>query len=181
MSRENLSKKTRFEVFKRDGFRCQYCGSHPPDVVLEVDHIIPVCDGGENGIDNLLVSCFNCNRGKAGSSLTSIPKSLDEKAREIAEQEDQIAGYREIMQSRLDRIESDMWQVADAIIPRSSENGFRRDWLQSIKRFNDILPLHEVLEAAEIALSRKPYSEGQRFRYFCGVCWRKSRGEGPME
>ena len=38
--REQLSAKLRFEVFKRDSFVCQYCGSHPPQVVLHVDHII---------------------------------------------------------------------------------------------------------------------------------------------
>jgi HNH endonuclease len=42
-----LSKRVRFEVFKRDRFCCQYCGRHPPDIVLEIDHIIPVCDGGD--------------------------------------------------------------------------------------------------------------------------------------
>ena len=40
--RKNLSKSVRFEVFKRDSFKCQYCGKSAPDVVLEVDHIIPV-------------------------------------------------------------------------------------------------------------------------------------------
>ena len=38
-----MSKKMRFDVFKRDGFQCQYCGSTPPSVVLEVDHIHIQC------------------------------------------------------------------------------------------------------------------------------------------
>ena len=40
--RKSLSKKIRFEVFKRDKFTCQYCGKTAPNVVLEVDHIEPV-------------------------------------------------------------------------------------------------------------------------------------------
>ena len=36
--RKPLSKKIRFEVFKRDAFTCQYCGQMAPDVLLEVDH-----------------------------------------------------------------------------------------------------------------------------------------------
>lgn len=36
---EALGKKTRFEVFKRDGFKCMYCGAHPPEAILEVDHL----------------------------------------------------------------------------------------------------------------------------------------------
>lgn len=34
-----ISKRVRFDVFKRDSFKCQYCGKSAPDVILEVDHI----------------------------------------------------------------------------------------------------------------------------------------------
>lgn len=43
--RKTISKKTRFEVFKRDSFTCQYCGRTAPDVILEIDHINPVNNG----------------------------------------------------------------------------------------------------------------------------------------
>ena len=173
--RIGFSKKTRFEVFKRDRFVCQYCGAHPPDSILEIDHIIPVCDGGGSDVENLVTSCFNCNRGKAGISLTSVPRSLAERAEEIQEREAQIAGYREIIQAREDRIEIDIWRVADALVTDASTRGMRRGWLLSIKRFNTRLPLHEVIEAAEIAHARMLYSEVKRFKYFCGVCWTKIR------
>jgi 5-methylcytosine-specific restriction endonuclease McrA len=52
--RKPMSKKLRFEVFKRDSFTCQYCGKTPPLVVLEVDHIHPVSKGGSCGMDNLI-------------------------------------------------------------------------------------------------------------------------------
>lgn len=174
MSRAPLSKRTRFEVFKRDGFTCQYCGAHPPDAILEADHIIPVCDGGSNEIGNLVTACFACNRGKADISLSVIPKSLAERADEVKEREEQIAGYREVMQAREDRIEEDVWRVADTLIPRASEEGMRRDHLLSIKRFNERLLLHDVLDAAEIAIARHT-SKRVRFLYFCGICWRKIR------
>lgn len=44
-NRKAISTRTRFEVFKRDGFKCLYCGRTPPSVLLHVDHIIPVCSG----------------------------------------------------------------------------------------------------------------------------------------
>jgi 5-methylcytosine-specific restriction endonuclease McrA len=44
--RKGLSQTIRFEVFKRDAFKCQYCGKSAPEVTLEVDHIIPVSKGG---------------------------------------------------------------------------------------------------------------------------------------
>jgi hypothetical protein len=62
--RKSLTKKIRFEVFKRDSFKCQYCGKSSPDVILEVDHIVPVAEGGGNEMINLITACFDCNRGK---------------------------------------------------------------------------------------------------------------------
>jgi len=56
----------RWEVFERDNYTCQYCGQCAPNVKLEVDHVIPVADGGSNDMDNLRTSCYACNRGKAG-------------------------------------------------------------------------------------------------------------------
>lgn len=176
--RIQISKKTRFEVFKRDGFCCQYCGAVPPAALLEVDHIDPVCNGGTNDMDNLVTACFDCNRGKAGNLLTVVPKTLAEKAEEIAEREAQIAGYREVIQAHLDRIEDDMWQVADALLVSASTKGMPSDWLRSIKHFLTKLPLHVVLDSAEIARASNTWSNGSRFRYFCGVCWNRIREGG---
>ena len=67
--RKGLSQKTRFEVFKRDQFTCQYCGRKAPDVVLQVDHIVPVAEGGKNDILNLVTSCVDCNSGKRDRKL----------------------------------------------------------------------------------------------------------------
>jgi len=56
----------RWEVLERDNFTCQYCGQHAPNVKLEVDHVIPVEDGGKDEKDNLKTSCYACNRGRSG-------------------------------------------------------------------------------------------------------------------
>ena len=69
IKRVSISKKTRFEVFKRDSFKCCYCGKSAPEIVLEIDHIEPICKGGDNSIFNLITSCFDCNRGKKGIRL----------------------------------------------------------------------------------------------------------------
>jgi len=71
-----ISKKLRFEVFKRDGFACQYCGRRPPLVSIEVDHIEPILEGGTDDIDNLTTACFDCNRGKAGEIIEDKPATL---------------------------------------------------------------------------------------------------------
>src|SRR5690349_10312579 len=100
--RKPLTKKLRFEVFKRDAFTCQYCGNHPPAVILEVDHIIAVIEGGGNDMDNLVTACFGCNRGKSADSLQAVPKSLKERSEIVAEQEAQIAAYAKVMQGKRD-------------------------------------------------------------------------------
>jgi len=57
-------------IFKRDNFKCQYCGrSQQEGAVLEIDHIIPKSKGGTDDIDNLITSCRECNRGKGNHSL----------------------------------------------------------------------------------------------------------------
>ena len=35
--RKQISARIRFEIFKRDQFTCQYCGAHPPAVILQVE------------------------------------------------------------------------------------------------------------------------------------------------
>ena len=54
----------RFKILKRDNFTCQYCGRKAPDVVLNVDHIIPKSKGGLDKLENLKTSCRECNIGK---------------------------------------------------------------------------------------------------------------------
>ncbi|MGF2226721.1 HNH endonuclease [Brucella sp. NF 2653] len=54
---------TRFNVFLRDRFECQYCGS-PHD--LTFDHVIPRCHGGETTWENVVAACSPCNLRKGG-------------------------------------------------------------------------------------------------------------------
>ena len=76
-NRKAISKKDRFEIFKRDGFTCQYCGLQPPEVVLHVDHIVPVSKGGNNDPMNLITACRECNQGKAAKPLEQISPKPD--------------------------------------------------------------------------------------------------------
>lgn len=59
----------RFEVFKRDGFRCTYCGRAGADVVLHVDHVKARANGGLNDPENLTTACQDCNLGKSATPL----------------------------------------------------------------------------------------------------------------
>jgi 5-methylcytosine-specific restriction endonuclease McrA len=55
---------TKREIFRRDNYTCQYCGSHP--VRLTVDHVVPRHLGGEHSWENLVTACPACNLKKGG-------------------------------------------------------------------------------------------------------------------
>lgn len=64
--RSLLTPSMRYDVLKRDSFRCTICGSTANDgASLEVDHIIPVSKGGKTEPSNLRTLCHNCNAGKS--------------------------------------------------------------------------------------------------------------------
>jgi hypothetical protein len=65
----SLSKRDRFRVLVRDQFTCRYCGRSAPNVVLEVDHRKPRCQGGSDDQWNLVTACHDCNRSKGGTPL----------------------------------------------------------------------------------------------------------------
>jgi len=69
--RKPISPKLRALVLSRDGSRCLMCGAKAGDlgVTLEVDHVVPVADGGTDDLDNLATLCQPCNRGKSSLRL----------------------------------------------------------------------------------------------------------------
>lgn len=176
VKRKQLGKKIRFEVFKRDNFACQYCGAVPPFVLLQVDHIIPVSKGGENGIDNLITACQPCNIGKGATSLSSIPKSMKQKASEIQEREAQIIAYNAIILKSRDRIESDCWEVCNLYLSAigKPQNSIDTSYFNSVKMFVTRIGLQECLDGMDISITRwAAFNKNKVFKYFCGVMWRK--------
>src|SRR5262245_1941757 len=57
---------SRFNVFARDNNTCQYCGEKFPRSELNLDHVIPRSRGGLSTWENVVCSCFTCNRVKGG-------------------------------------------------------------------------------------------------------------------
>lgn len=180
-TRRPLSKRTRFEVFKRDGFVCVYCGAHPPAIVLHVDHVHPVAEGGTNDVDNLVTACEPCNLGKGAKLLSSAPPSLSDRAADLAEREEQIRGYEEVLRARRYRIDDGVDEIADAFTATFDpefavylSDTSRR----SVRKFVELLGVCEVVECLRIARSSRAGSEPDScFRYFCGVCWRRIKGD----
>lgn len=62
-----MTSKLRQKIKERDGFACKKCGASvekEPNLLLEIDHIIPVSKGGLTAEDNLQTLCWRCNRSK---------------------------------------------------------------------------------------------------------------------
>ena len=68
-----MTKKLREYIKKRDNFTCCNCGNSTykePNLLLEIDHIIPVAKGGCTVEDNLQTLCWKCNRAKSDKILS---------------------------------------------------------------------------------------------------------------
>ncbi|MEH7107737.1 HNH endonuclease [Bacillus sp. JJ1764] len=68
--------KIREEVFEGDIHRCTYCGTELSSNSFQVDHIIPRSVGGKDTIDNLVLSCTNCNNYKADKNFKDFLSKL---------------------------------------------------------------------------------------------------------
>ena len=60
---------TRFNVFLRDNFKCQYCHNRYPVKKLTFDHLIPKSRGGKTSWENVVSACTNCNFEKGHSNF----------------------------------------------------------------------------------------------------------------
>lgn len=51
---------TRANIFKRDNYKCVYCGEHHRGA-MTLDHVVPRSKGGEDSFENLVTCCMPCN------------------------------------------------------------------------------------------------------------------------
>jgi 5-methylcytosine-specific restriction endonuclease McrA len=66
---------TRFNVFLRDKFSCQYCGSKDE---LTFDHLLPRSKGGKTNWDNVVTACSSCNVKKGGRLIKNSGMTLNQ-------------------------------------------------------------------------------------------------------
>lgn len=151
--RTGLTKKLRFEVFKRDSFRCQYCGGSAPEVLLVVDHVHPVAEGGTNDILNLITACQPCNAGKGKRTLSDqsvLERQLDQLT-ELNERREQLemmikwkAGLSDIKDIANDRMAEHWSSLAKGF--SLNENG-----KQSLKKLSTEFGVDEIMDAMRTA------------------------------
>lgn len=166
-----VTKRTRFEVLKRDNYTCRYCRSE--ENALTVDHVVPVALGGSDDSSNLVAACKDCNYGKASSSPEDslVADVADDALRWAAA----ISAYNAGLQA--DRKKRDAyvrrfkkawdvwhWGVEGDTIPLPS------DWKSTIWSFYASgLPATELEDAVTIAAGNQMVKVDSVFRYLCGV------------
>lgn len=69
---------SRKNILRRDGMKCQYCGSKTD---LTIDHVIPKSRGGADKWDNLVAACRKCNNKKGNSTPSEAGMTLQSKPR----------------------------------------------------------------------------------------------------
>jgi len=177
-----VSKRTRFEIFKRDEFTCQYCGRTPPKVILHCDHINPVSNGGLDDELNLVTSCMDCNLGKSDVLLEQIARPIIEQQQQTIEKKEQLqaySAYLEELRANEDQLIEDLGSHWYGLIEgKESKYVFGRSRISGIRTFTKNITSTEIKDAMELAITRKGATvknDDYAFRYFCGICWRKIR------
>ncbi len=68
---------SRWNLFKRDGYTCQYCGRQPKRELLTIDHVVPRSAGGKSRWTNCVVACQSCNSRKGSYTVKEAGLSLN--------------------------------------------------------------------------------------------------------
>lgn len=178
--RKSLSKKTRFEVFKRDSFTCQYCGKKSPDVILEVDHIKPIKHGGENDMLNLITSCFECNRGKSKRKISD--NSVVEKQRAQIEELNLRRQQLEMMlewRNAVSTIKDDSYKKVIEYWEEKTNSELSETGIFDIKKLVDRFGVINVLDSIDIAIDSyfDKFEINIVFNKLGGICFVKNSPE----
>lgn len=169
------SKRLRYEILRRDNHACRYCGAAAPDAKLTVDHVVPIALGGTDEPSNLVAACIDCNAGKS-SSHPDAPIIADVSADDLRwgsaiarAASTMVAAYDSRQQLRdLFGARWDSWTYNGQHLPAPN------DWQHSIDSILSAgLPIEVVLECVDIAMSKKHVAPESKFRYMCGVAWKK--------
>jgi hypothetical protein len=173
-----VTKRTRFEILRRDNHTCQYCGQSAPDVVLHIDHVIPVALGGSDDPNNLVTACKDCNAGKTSIQPDSplVAKISDLSAAYALTMIDKLTKIRARLESQNEYVEEfdevwNSWGTGEGDgrqtvpLPLEYKTGLRRWYLMGV-------PLELLKEAIDISMRTNKVELSDKFRYAAGVVWR---------
>ena len=151
--RKPLSKKLRFEVLKRDSFTCQYCGGKAPDILLEIDHIIPVSKDGTDDILNLITSCRDCNSGKSNRQLsdTTVIDKQRHQLEDLQERKEQIEMMFQWQKGLLELDDEVVKQLSDFWSEQVENYSLNENGVKSLKKLRRRFSVGEIMEAMKLS------------------------------
>lgn len=167
----SVSKRMRFEILRRDGFRCYYCGTRGNETAngLTVDHVMPTALGGTDLSENLVAACGDCNAGKSATLLDSAAvaeasNSIVEAAEKVQSSGQAAAKVVERQHAYTDQIVQAWRRVAPsyAVMPNGVDADIARWFIAQV-------PVSVVERGFAIAWSRPQMAKSARFRYAAGV------------
>jgi hypothetical protein len=149
-----------------------------PDLILEIDHIIPVSKGGNNDFVNLVTACFDCNRGKSKNllSLKSIKHiNIKKEISLLKEHKAQIQMYFRLQKDKEEgRRKSAIFAIEPIINSLAyPEKDIPKTWMKSVTYFITQLGIQVVRDRATSV--SQSFLEGyvkNPFLYFCACCHR---------
>jgi len=173
-----ISKRLRYEILRRDGNRCRYCGVTADQAKLVVDAVVPEALGGSHKDPaNLVAACESCNSGKSASSPD---------APLVAQVADDAIRWSRAMTAAAGEMLAQASGDVDAHAHfekawgRYGSGPERRPlpkdpgWRSTVDSLLSAgLPMTMLEECIQIAMSQRRVAEDNVFRYMCGVAWRK--------
>lgn len=154
--RQPIPDRVRHEVFKRDGYRCRECGaSRDEGATLEIDHIIPVANGGTNDIDNLQTLCKKCNRGKYTDEWIGGENDLQVAENEYSQLLELKQEYEQKLVSATN--EDDIIDFKYQIMRLNEKLEYVADKIQKLRIENDELEIQQKENEKKDKLFKKLY------------------------
>lgn len=171
----SVSTRTRFEIFKRDGFTCVYCGATPTAGPLHVDHVTPQAEGGGDDPSNLVTSCERCNLGKAAVPLDRKRFDIGDITTPQRDHAQQILAYLELQKEK-GAAERDVVGALADHWASLNEGYYPRDFEASILRLIREFTFDEIKRAITLANGYYKFDTLRRWKIFHGVIrrWRET-------
>jgi hypothetical protein len=172
--RKSTGKRQRFEVFKRDGFRCVYCGATPNDGPMHVDHVVAVAEGGTDDPANLVTACAGCNLGKSDVPLGNRLPTVDSEA--ALDHAEQLAAWVRSQQAVIDARKSAEQQMVNFWCDVFGTERCGGDVPGRLLKLLGEWPIERLAEALRITAAKHGlYSDVKRLRYMYGILrrWRE--------
>lgn len=138
LGRGNISRRTRWTVYKRDEFTCQFCLARFAPAELTIDHLVPLDRGGLDEVINYVTCCSACNQAKDNLSLAEFAESINITLEDlpvhgdpVLDNEDLPIQIRQLRRSILDHYRHEELRLSGKQAQKKLEKTYRRSYWET--------------------------------------------------